>query len=97
MQEAQKKGSKNPFYENPELQAIAENKIREMMFTLREETECDLTSCHMAMLIGCFNVMRKFSVDEVMFTKMYERTISELEQIFAKVKKETHENPGVIQ
>lgn len=88
---------KNPFYKTPELRARAEQLIHEAMFTLREETECDLTTCHLAMVISCFNVMRKFSTDEVMFNKMYEQMLEQIEYVFANIKKQTHESPGRIQ
>ena len=84
-------------HDQQKLISRAEHKIRKAMFKLREETNCDLNACHMAMLIGSFNVMKSFSVDDIMFKEMYESTMTNLEEIFASMKKQTHDNPGNIQ
>ncbi len=82
---------------NNDLNKAAEALIYKAMHELRENTGTGLAECHMALLIASFNVMKRFCLTDVMFSKMYGSTLEKLQKVFMNIKAPTHESPRRIQ
>lgn len=80
-----------------DLNEEAERLVLDSMNALREKTGQDLASCHTALLIAMFNVMKKLCLNDGMFVNMFAALIETLQRTFTKPKKETHPSPRTIQ
>lgn len=75
----------------------AEKLVINAMNSLRETTGSDLASCHTALLIAMFNVMKRFCLNDAMFVKVFAALIDRLQSTFSERKKETHSSPRTLQ
>lgn len=80
-----------------DLNEEAEKLVINAMNSLRQSTGSDLASCHTALLIATFSVMKKLCLNDAMFVNTFASMIEALQRTFTKPKKETHPSPRTIQ
>ena len=80
-----------------DLEEEAEKLVINAMNSLRQETGSDLASCHTALLIATFSVMKKLCLNNAMFVNTFAAMVETLQRTFTKPKKETHQSPRTIQ
>lgn len=80
-----------------DLSEEAEKLVINAMNSLRQTTGSDLASCHTALLIATFSVMKKLCLNDAMFVSTFAAMVETLQRTFTKPKKETHQSPRTIQ